>query len=1106
MDGLEILVLGDGRFVWTVLNAVSSIGRGDYGRLAALGAMLGLVGMVLRGAMSPQGPKFDPTVLLVSILMFWVIFIPRVDRVMVVEMMPPPGGDAARTYVVDNVPLGLAAAGYFVSNVGLGITGLYDTIMGRADDTDRVLTGGLGRNLMLMAGIREMVADPRFGQGAAGGEFGFYRQNMVAYLQDCTVPTINNGYVDSAKLLRTPLEEGVFGPEFAQPIAHTYYRNDDGSGSEYVTCAVAQGRLRAGMSSGDLIRSFDAAAEDSRFRTNSDELVSTFSQMAGANALHAQHLVVGHMINSVIREAQVRGSVSPLESQAVIMVEEANLRRSTQWAAEENLFVRLLRPMVGFFEALFYALAPIMAFVVTLGPVGMSLLSKYLMLTVWVALWFPMLTITQLYSKIRMEDYFEQLGRLDTFTPHQLELIANEATTVLGATSALVAATPALAMSLIYGGAVSMSYLSRSLSHGDVVDEEKMAPKAQQVGPALNSAGLANYSGGAGGGLEGRAGISLTSNQGISELESSTAAEAATKQATAQQDFYRAIENNASIVQSGGTFGRTSESVDAANRLQNTLSQQEGMSQTEREGAALIRGLSTEDTARLSQAAEYSRKHGVDLSVGLKKFGVGAGYGYSETRGQTETDEHSQSSRDSLQLNDSKAIEAAMDFAYREDEQYSSAVGRATVAEAGHVAQNAGTLGLSTADGERLSRSVSEAQSATQTHQLASTMNTSRTDASEITVRQLAENMRGKGAMETDGAAAVAMVDRAGGRASEIRERERARLDNSDFIGTSSERHAMASLMALNHAGDHIPSAMRGDANALVTTVLATHSTLGTGAVNLGSGDAQRFSGVGGGAHDVGGVAQDAGSIHGAGVGSEQVRASAAGAIGGANTEIASQQADLGAQADGAGVVDTGHHSLAGRVADAERTFDARAEKGQSAHIASSTMADVELAESTGAKQFADQVIATSEPEARTNMFGSTVQPTGKDWAGSVQSMSTAANQLDSKGHNAEADRVREAQTDRVGSMMGSLQQEYPQTWESASREYGGNGVKVQGHARPEPLLEARTALLTSNYEPTSPEVQWIDSRLHPSDRLSSQQEASPELPSAALPRRPNES
>src|SRR5690606_33343669 len=97
-----------------------------------------------------------------------------------------------------------------------------------------------------------------------------------------------------------------------------------------------------------------------------DEITAAFGELSGKNVTNAQNLIAGHMVSSLLAEAQVRGALSPQAQQAIIMLEEANVRRATQWAAEENLFVRLLRPTIGFFEALFYALGPIMAFVIML--------------------------------------------------------------------------------------------------------------------------------------------------------------------------------------------------------------------------------------------------------------------------------------------------------------------------------------------------------------------------------------------------------------------------------------------------------------------------------------------------------------------------------------------------------------------------------------------------------------------------------------------------------------------------------------------------------------------------------------------------------------------
>src|SRR3546814_1398874 len=101
------------------------------------------------------------------------MFVPRVDGVLIVELNTPPGycgtvrsdenpedrkwyehGCAPRTFVVDNVPLGLAATGYIVSTLGTKVTQLFETTFGQAEDESRVTTGALGQHLRLLANLR----------------------------------------------------------------------------------------------------------------------------------------------------------------------------------------------------------------------------------------------------------------------------------------------------------------------------------------------------------------------------------------------------------------------------------------------------------------------------------------------------------------------------------------------------------------------------------------------------------------------------------------------------------------------------------------------------------------------------------------------------------------------------------------------------------------------------------------------------------------------------------------------------------------------------------------------------------------------------------------
>ena len=494
---MEILVLGDGSYVFAVLNAIAGVT--SYGKLAAIGMLLGLLGWAVKGIMAPGGPKADVGWILISVVIYWILFVPRV-QVMVSEVMPQPGGILPRTFVVDNVPFGLAAAGYTVSNIGVKLTQQYETSFGSAGDEARGTTGGLGRNLMLLAKLRDMMNDPTFAEPTAVGGTSFlgkYRANLRGYLMECTYPLINSGLISSDSILTAPGISGAVNDVTGNPVALMLW-TATGGGQETITCADARARIEADTSNPQLVTAFDAAMKARGDQATSREIQGAFGVYANEAATEMHTLIATSMLNAVAAEASVRGPLGASEVQGVIMVEEAAHRRATQWAGEESLFVRILRPIIGFFEGLFYALAPIMALVVTMGPFGWSMVTKYMMLTIWVALWFPMLSITQLYSSIQMTQFFERMTDVDSFSPMQLRLISNEAMETLGAASALTAATPALAMSILYGGAVSMSYLAGRLQGSDMIDESKMAPKASDVGAAtaLQSATTGSLGGG----------------------------------------------------------------------------------------------------------------------------------------------------------------------------------------------------------------------------------------------------------------------------------------------------------------------------------------------------------------------------------------------------------------------------------------------------------------------------------------------------------------------------------------------------------------------------------------------------------------------------------
>lgn len=1060
---MEILVLGDGRFMAAVLNAVASIQ--GYGQLAAAGGLVGLVLMLVKGVVNPSGPQLNIPPILLSIVFFWVMFVPRVDRVLVTEVMTPPGQANPRQYVVDNVPFGVAAAGYFVSNVGLNVTGLYDQIMGRATDSERVLTGGMGRNIMLLAHIQAMVGDARFGEGARGGKAGdydFFRANMLRYMTECVAAPVNSGYIEPAVIKNRPLEEGVLGPIFATPVRSTGYARRAADGKQevqHVTCQVANERLNADAKDPKLLESFDAAAQASRANMTARELADAFASLSGQNVSDAHHLVVGHMVSALLTESQLRGALTPQAQQAIIMLEEANLRRATQWAAEENLFVRVLRPTIGFFEALFYALAPVMAFVVMLGPTGWGLVGKYLMLTVWVMLWFPMLSIANLYSKMRMEDFFAQLGDVDRFTPAHLELVANEAITTLGATSALIAATPALAMSLIYGGAVAMSAIAGRLQHSDVVDENKVAPNAQGVGAVMQAGAMHTHTEAGGAVRAGGQTIKLSEAQYAEAARASaeTHMHEATEQAS--KDVFQAISNGARFGTEGTHYSASAESLASANDLQRTLSKYEGEDQQIKRGRELLSTLSAEQTALAQKAFAYAQQHGVSFQVGLQKVGNGFGVGGSFVNTITETTQTSDATSQGERMANSDAIMKAMSYGFQESEQVGSSFRHGLSQEVGDRIATSGATYASAEDGERVSRSLAEVSKAsaayTETHSAGWRVGRQ----SDMTVMQFATEL-GSDGLKKYGDAAAALIDRVPELAAR-REEQLAAIQQSDATLNPVEQGRMAAIMTLMEQSDRIPASYRAEANSITVGALRAGSTF-TGGGAVSAYDASANSGLGQGvAERASAAVASAAALGGAGISAETVRQTADGRIGAAGGATAAQGAGLAADGTEAGITGGGLQTLGalGEQAgyrDWMNGEDGKVAAGQANSEAYQSWEVVGEMRRQDALRMAKNAEENPLPEPAPGVFGAQ-PPSLSEYVTRVNEFTAAAAEARRFGFEEEAQRIEAARETTIEAMVdvGESEAQEHQLRAVARRT---EGVSVEAQATRMQVLETLAA------------------------------------------------
>ncbi len=178
---------------------------------------------------------------------------------------------------------------------------------------------------------------------------------------------------------------------------------------------------------------------------------------------------------------------SRLQWSAATPVQQAIAQRNAQSAAEQSLFMNIVRPMMTFFEGFIYTIAPLMGFAVALGPMGISLAGKWLMFALWTQLCLPVLAVTNLYLMMaagRDLDALANVAGLDPFSFYglmQLDLVLQD---WLATGGMLAAATPAISLMLIYGSAITATHLAGRLRGSDHIDETMLSPGVSSTAPA----------------------------------------------------------------------------------------------------------------------------------------------------------------------------------------------------------------------------------------------------------------------------------------------------------------------------------------------------------------------------------------------------------------------------------------------------------------------------------------------------------------------------------------------------------------------------------------------------------------------------------------------
>jgi len=481
----DLYSIGDGAFLTAVLNAVAMLsGSGDLRQLAGIGFAVGVILTVVQSAIQARSPQFQ------QLLIAWAVYAALFGPTVKVSVEDVYSG-AVR--VVDHVPIGPAAIGSLLSNVGYGVTRLFE----QAFATPAMTTYGFAAPLHLLQGVRKgTLSLTALGAANSPTPGADMHLSFVNFLNECIlydVDTRNRTLADvvhsaswqqviatSSKMWTTQLWLG--GDPVTKPC------NEAAADLSAYTIAHFEPALRQSLATKLEITNPDAVPGAIR---------SALDAVAG-EGVDAQNYMVMAVLAATLPQAEAQSWREIQHFNDAIMIEQAQTQRNTQWAAEETLFAKIVRPMMTFFEAFLFAVSPLLVFAIGLGPVGLRMIGKYLLFGLWIQLWQPILAIINLYILMSIQgkmDAIQAVGLGNLPLPSiaalwKLDFLLSD---YLGIGGMLAASTPAISLMLIYGSAITATHLAGRLQGGDHINEKIAAPDVVNPAAALSMQPLQDH-------------------------------------------------------------------------------------------------------------------------------------------------------------------------------------------------------------------------------------------------------------------------------------------------------------------------------------------------------------------------------------------------------------------------------------------------------------------------------------------------------------------------------------------------------------------------------------------------------------------------------------
>ncbi|MEW5511796.1 conjugal transfer protein TraG N-terminal domain-containing protein [Pseudomonas asiatica] len=483
-----IYSIGSAAYLEEILNSVAMIsGSGKIADLAMIGLLVGVFIQGFQAVFNNTAIQFQKV--LVCLILYMAAFGPQVT-VLIEDVYT---GDVA---VVDNVPLGPVAVGSIVSNLGYDITKTFE----QAFSTPGMTSYGFADPLETLMKVRSitmnMMSVPSFIEG--GGN-----ENLIAswtnYLKECTFTGYGNDPKAVQQLMRN--SDPLGGAKFESNVFYTLIYDGSNPNGRTYTCSQAHSILYSlTYDKGDGVLGDIAKLGFKKLGRPAPDYGVMESKLndslwdLGIIAGDARTFVLASTVLPVLQRAPGEKAIEELQGAAAIMMNDSMMKTNTQWAAEGSKFTQYVRPFMTFFEGFIYAITPLMAFIIVLGGFGISLISKYLLILVWMMLWMPLLSIVNLYILSQGADKISAVVEASLASGDPGKGISFQALismqpvieNLLGTAGLMASSVPALSLFLVFGTSVAATGIANRLSGGDTINESIVAPDPLKNGAIMD--------------------------------------------------------------------------------------------------------------------------------------------------------------------------------------------------------------------------------------------------------------------------------------------------------------------------------------------------------------------------------------------------------------------------------------------------------------------------------------------------------------------------------------------------------------------------------------------------------------------------------------------